>query len=83
VEFFTADFAGLFDLFPKKNDGIDPVVISFYGPQVLLSQLIITGQYNGVAAGMQLKSATGTADISIRPLTVLGFGGGVHELPLG
>jgi hypothetical protein len=81
VEFFTADFAGLFDLFPKKSDSTGPVVISFYGPQVLFSQVIISNDYPGVAAGMQMQPASGTADISIRPLTVTGFGAGTVPEP--
>ena len=83
VEFFIAADAGLFDLFPKKNDDQgNPVVISFYGPQIVFSQVIIPNDYNDVFAGMQLQPAfdtngtpTGIADISISPLTVNGFGG--------
>jgi hypothetical protein len=78
VQFFTAAEAGLFDLFPKRNDDQgNPVVVSFYGPQIVFSQVIIPNDYNDVAAGMQLEPATGTANIRVSPLTVTGFGGGV------
>jgi hypothetical protein len=88
VEFYTAADAGLFDLFPKKNDAEgNPVVISLYGPQIEFFSAIISGTYNDVAAGMQMEPATGTADVrvspltvtgfSVSPLTVTGFGGGV------
>ena len=83
VEFATAAHAGLFDLFPKKNDDQgNPVVISFYGPQIVFSQVIIPNDYNDVFAGMQSQPAfdtngtpTGIADIRVSPLTVTGFGG--------
>ena len=83
MEFFTAADAGLFDLFPKKNDDQgNPVVISFYGSQIVFSQVIIPNDYPDVLAGMQLQPAfdtngtpTGIADIRVSPLTVNGFGG--------
>ena len=78
VQFFTAAEAGAFDLFPQKNDSNgDPVVISFYGPDIGSSLTIVTGIYDDVAAGMQMDPASGSADIHIFPLTVTGFGGGV------
>jgi hypothetical protein len=77
VTFFTADEAGMFDLTPKKKvDGKD-VLISFYGPDIGSSLTIVTGRYNDVAAGMQSKPASGSADIHVFPLTVTRFGGGV------
>jgi PEP-CTERM motif len=77
VQFFDAADAGLFDLLPKKNDDQgNPVVISFYGPQIVFSQVIIPNDYNDVAAGMQMEPASGTADITVSPLTVTGFGVG-------
>jgi hypothetical protein len=68
----------MFDLLPKnKTDDLgNPVVLSFYGPQIVFSQRIIPGLYNHVVAGMQSRSAfdtTGTADIRVSPLTVTGF----------
>ena len=86
VQFFTAAEAGLFDLFPQKNDDQgNPVVVSFYGPQIVFSQVIIPNDYSDVLAGMQSQPAldpttgtpTGIADIRVSPLTVTGFGGGV------
>ena len=75
VEFFAAPDAGLFDLFPKKNDAEgNPVVISLYGPQIEFFSAIISGTYNDVAAGVQMEPATGTADIRVSPLTATQFG---------
>jgi hypothetical protein len=81
VQFFVAADAGLFDLFPKKNDDQgNPVVISLYGPQIVLQTIpgivILPGDYNDVFAGVQMEPATGTADIRVSPLTVNGLGGG-------
>ena len=79
VEFSDAADAGLFDLFPKKNDDQgNPVVISLYGPQIVsltIPGAIIPGDYNDVFAGVQMEPATGTADIRVSPLTVTSFGG--------
>ena len=79
VQFFVAADAGLFDLFPKKNDDQgNPVVISLYGPQIVsltIPGAILPGDYNDVFAGVQMEPATGTADIRVSPLTVTGFGG--------
>ena len=79
VEFFDVAHAGLFDLFPKKNDSEgNPVVISLYGPQIAFQTIpgiaILPGTYNDVFAGMQLEPATGTADVRVSPLTVTAFG---------
>jgi PEP-CTERM motif len=72
VEFFTADFAGMFDLFPKKVvDGKD-VVISFYGADIGSSLTIAAGTFSA-AAGMQLKPATGSATVTVSPVVVTGF----------
>ena len=81
VEFFSAADAGLFDLFPIKNDSEgNPVVISLYGPQIAFQTIpglaILPGDYNDVFAGVQLEPATGTADVRVSPLTVNGLGGG-------
>jgi hypothetical protein len=79
VQFSDAAHAGLFDLFPKKNDSEgNPVVISLYGPQIVFPTIpgaILPGDYNNVAAGVQMEPASGTADIRVSPLTATQFGG--------
>jgi hypothetical protein len=90
VEFFTADFAGMFDLIPKKNE----VLISFYGPDIGSSLTIATGPYPDVTAGMQSKPASSSSatvsgallvasgfgeTVDVSPLVATGFGRGVPE----
>ena len=78
VEFFDAADAGLFDLSPKKNFEGSPVVISLYGPQIVFPTIpgaILPGDFNNVAAGVQMEPASGTADIRVSPLTATQFGG--------
>jgi hypothetical protein len=79
VEFFTADFAGMFDL-TVVIGGIIPEddVVSLYGAEDIGSSLrIIPGRYTGVFAGMQMLPETsegGTVTVSRLPVGATGFG---------
>ena len=69
VQFFPADEAGMFDLIFQDGD-----VVSLYGADIGSSLTISSGTYPA-AAGVLLRPATGTATVSVIPLSVTGFGG--------
>ena len=78
VEFFTADFAGMFDL-TVMIGGIIPEedVVSLYGADIGSSLTIIPGRYTGVFAGMQMLPETsegGTVTVSEIRVGATGFG---------
>jgi hypothetical protein len=77
VEFFTADFAGMFDL-----DFADGDVVSLYGADIGSSLRIIPGRYTGVFAGMQMLPET--SEGGIVNVSTLGVGAtGFRADPIG
>ena len=78
VKFFPADQAGMFDVtFPDGN------VLSLYGPDIGTSLTFVTGQYNDVAAGMDMLPASGIGTVAVFALSpvVTGLGAGVVPEP--
>jgi hypothetical protein len=73
VQFFPADLAGMFDLIFQDGD-----VVSIYGRDIGTSLTFVGGTYTA-AAGVLLRPASGTATVSVIPLSVgvTGFGRGV------
>jgi hypothetical protein len=82
VEFFTADFAGMFDL-----DFADGDVVSLYGADIGSSLTIIPGRHTGVFAGMQMLPETsegGIVNVSTLGAGATGFGADPDPVsPLG
>jgi hypothetical protein len=83
VEFFTADFAGLFDMTVIIGDLVDEVV-SLYGPDIGTSLTIDTGTFSA-AAGVQLDPATGSGTVEVSALGrgETAFGAGAVPVALG
>jgi hypothetical protein len=75
VQFFPADEAGMFDLIFQNGD-----VVSLYGADIGSSLTLPSFQHTyTAAAGVLSLPATGTAAVTVIPLGVTGFGGGVPE----